>query len=286
MDHGPRHQRLPGMAGVALKGVVNMKYGRFEQNGRVFFGIVEGDQVAELDGSPFDTCKANGKRHALSALKILLPCEPRNFYCAGLNYLAHFEWASLRKGVVRKPPTKADIGYRSPNALIATEETIVSPADSPGPVQYEGELVAVIGKKAKNLSEADALSCVLGYTLGNDLSERGWQATDRTLWRAKNADTWKPMGPFITTGLDPMNLAVSVKVNGEVVSEYSTSKMLFSAQHYISQISKYMTLHPGDVVWLGTDNPTIPDLKHGDVCEIIQQDIGVLRNPVIRAQEA
>ncbi len=138
----------------------------------------------------------------------------------------------------------------------------------------------MIGKKARNLSEADALSCVLGYTLGNDVSDRGWQASDRTLWRAKNCDTWKPMGPFIATDLDPMNLTVSVNVNGQQAAEYSTSKMLFSAQHYIAKISNYMTLWPGDVIWLGTDNATLPDLKHGDVCEIVQKDIGVLHNPV------
>lgn len=260
-----------------------MKFGRFEQQGRVFYGIVEGDSVAEIDAAPWDTHRKTGKTHALKALKILVPCQPANFYCAGLNYLEHLEWGNARKGTNTKPPAKADVGYRSPNALISDGETIVIPADSPGPVQYEGELVAVIGRKARNLSEADALSCVLGYTLGNDVSDRGWQASDRTLWRAKNCDTWKPMGPFITTGLDPMNLTISIKVNGEQAAEYSTSKMIFSAQTYISQISKYMTLWPGDVVWLGTDKATLPDLKHGDVCEIIQKDIGILRNPVVRA---
>jgi 2-keto-4-pentenoate hydratase/2-oxohepta-3-ene-1,7-dioic acid hydratase in catechol pathway len=260
-----------------------MKYGRFEQQGRIFFGTVEGDTVNELDGSIFDNAKPNGKRHALSDLKILAPCQPANFYCAGLNYQAHLDWANARKGTNAKPPAKADIGYRGPNAIIATNETVVIPADSQGPVQYEGELVAVIGKKAKNLTEENALSCVLGYTLGNDLSERSWQASDRTLWRAKNCDTFKPMGPFIVTGLDPMNLTITIKVNGETVSEYSTSKMIFSAQHYIAQITKYMALLPGDVLWLGTDNATIPDLKHGDVCEIIQKDIGILRNPVVHA---
>ena len=260
-----------------------MKYGRFELNGQIFFGRVEGDSVVELEGSPFDSFRVTTKRHALASLKTLLPCVPGNFYCAGLNYLAHIEWASARKGLPVKAPQKCDVGYRSNNALIATGETIVIPADSPGPVQYEGELVAVIGKKARNLSEADALSCVLGYTLGNDVSDRGWQASDRTLWRAKNCDTWKPMGPFITTGLDPMNLIVSVNVNGQQVAEYSTSKMIFSAQRYIAEISKYMTLLPGDVIWLGTDNATIPDLQHGDVCEIVQKDIGVLRNSVVRA---
>ncbi len=260
-----------------------MKYGRFEANGRVFFGAVEGDMVQELKGSLFETTQHSGKRHTLAELTILPPCMPYNFYCAGLNYQAHLDWANARKGTHAKPPAKADVGYRSPNAIVGTGEAIVIPADSEGPVQYEGELVAVVGKTAKNLSEDNALSCILGYTLGNDVSERGWQGTDRTLWRAKNADTWKPMGPFIVPDLDPMNLTISVKVNGEQVSEYSTSRMLFSAQHYIAQITKYMTLHPGDVIWLGTDNATTPDLKHGDVVEIVQKDIGVLRNPVVRA---
>jgi len=261
-----------------------MKFGRFEQQERVFYGTVEGDRVTELEGSIFDVYKATSRKHALSSLKTLVPCMPPNFYCAGLNYAAHIEWANQRTGGSRKVPEKADIGYRSANALIATGEAIVIPADSPGPVQFEGELVAVIGRKARNLSEKDALACVLGYTLGNDVSERTWQKQDRTLWRAKNCDSFKPMGPFIATGLDPMKLTVSIKVNGSTASEYGTDKMLFSAQHYISQISKYMTLWPGDVVWLGTDGATEPDLKDGDTVEIIQKDIGTLRNPVVRAK--
>ena len=261
-----------------------MKFGRFQHQSRTFFGIVEGNQVVELDGSPFDRYKVTSNLHALSALKILIPCEPRNFYCAGLNYAAHIEWANQRKGTNTKPPEKADVGYRSANALVATDEAIVIPADSPGPVQFEGELVAVVGKTAKNLSEADALSCILGYTLGNDVSERTWQKTDRTLWRAKNCDTFKPMGPFIATGLDPMNLDVEIHINGKRVAGYNTGKMLFSVQHFIAKITQYVTLHPGDVIWLGTDDATEPDLQDGDVCEIVQKDIGVLRSPVVRAK--
>ena len=261
-----------------------MKFGRFQHQSRSFYGIVEGDRVDELDGSPFATWKTNGKTHALSAAKTLIPCEPRNFYCAGLNYAAHIEWAAKRKGLPVKMPEKADVGYRSNNALAATGEAIVIPADSTGPVQFEGELVAVVGKTAKHLTEASALSCILGYTLGNDVSERSWQKSDRTLWRAKNCDTWKPMGPYIGTGLDPMNLDVEIHINGKRVAGYNTSKMIFSVQHYIAEITKYMTLHPGDVIWLGTDDATEPDLKDGDVCEIIQKDIGVLRSPVVRAK--
>jgi len=261
-----------------------MKFGRFVQQGRIFYGAVEGNQVSELEGSIFGSYKSTSKKHALASLKTLVPCLPQNFYCAGLNYAAHIEWANQRTGGNRKVPEKADIGYRSANALVATGEAIVIPADSPGPVQFEGELVAVIGKTAHNLPEKDALSCVLGYTLGNDVSERTWQKQDRTLWRAKNCDTFKPMGPFIATGIDPMKLTIAIKVNGVTAAEYGTDKMLFSAQHYISQISKYMTLQPGDVVWLGTDGATEPSLKDGDTVEISQKEIGVLRSPVIRAK--
>ncbi len=264
-----------------------MKFGRFspqEHQGKVFFGIVEGDQVVELDGSIFDSYKTTSKKHALSSLKTLVPCTPPNFYCAGINYLAHIEWGNKRKGTNTKPPAKADIGYRSPSALCATGDTIVIPADAPGPIQYEGELVAVVGKKAKNLTEENALSCILGYTLGNDVSDRGWQGSDRTLWRAKNCDNWKPMGPFITTGLDPLALTIKVNLDGKEVSSYTTDKMIFSAQHYIAKITQYTTLWPGDVLWLGVDNATIPDLEDGMVCDVIQDDIGVLRNSVARAK--
>jgi len=260
-----------------------MKFGRFRQGGREFFGRVEGDQAIELAGSIFADWRETNTRHPLASLVTLVPCEPRNFYCAGLNYAAHVEWANRRDGGKRKLPEKADIGYRSANALIAQGETIVIPADSPGPVQFEGELVAVIGRTARGLSEADALSCVLGYTLGNDVSERSWQKTDRTLWRAKNCDTFKPMGPYIVTDLDPGNLEIAIRVNGVEAARYSTAKALFSCQHFIARITRYMTLHPGDVIWLGTDGATEPDLAAGDVVEIEQAAIGVLRSPVVRA---
>jgi hypothetical protein len=96
-------------------------------------------------------------------------------------------------------------GYRSPGA------PIVIPRDSPGPVEFEGELVAVVATRARNLSEDEALGCLLGLTLGNDVSERRWQRSDRTLWRAKNTDMFKPMGPVIATGLDPMRRHISVR---------------------------------------------------------------------------
>jgi len=215
----------------------------------------------------------------VSETKLPPPVIPRNFYAAGLNYLAHIEWANSR-GASHKVPAQPDIGYRSAAALIGSGEDIVIPADSPGPVEYEGELVAVIGKKARNVQEERALEYVRGYTLGNDISERTWQKSDRTLWRAKSADTFKPMGPRIVPGIDPTNQVIEVRVNGRTVSSYNTKGMIFGVARYIARMSRYVTLWPDDIIWFGCDGPTEPALQDGDTVEVVNEAIGVLVNRV------
>ena len=237
-----------------------MKWGRVEVDGRPV-------RVELKDGNPPENARW------------LPPVVPPNFYAAGLNFRAHIEWANSRGGNY-KVPEQADIGYRSNNALIGSGADIVIPADSKGPVEYEGELVAVIGRKTRNVSEERALECVAGYTLGNDVSERSWQKIDRTLWRAKNADTFKPMGPWVVDGLDPTNLVIDVRINGKTVSSYNTKGMIFSVAQYISRMSRYVTLYPDDVIWFGCDGPTLPALKPGDVVEVVNDAIGVLANRV------
>nr|MDQ3830500.1 fumarylacetoacetate hydrolase family protein [Candidatus Tectomicrobia bacterium] len=148
-------------------------------------------------------------------------------------------------------------------------------------VQYEGELVAVIGKKCKRISEDEALDYVLGYTIGNDVSERTWQRGDRTLWRGKNTDTFKPMGPWIVTGLNPDDLQVTIRLNGKEMFSYAVKDAIFSVRQFISRMSQYLTLYPGDVLWMGTDGAT-ENMKDGDVVEVEIPGIGVLRNPVVR----
>ena len=207
----------------------------------------------------------------------------RNFYAAGLNFRAHIEWANRHHGGKYAVPSQADIGYRSPNALIASGGDIVIPADAPGPVEYEGELVAVIGKITKQVPEDRALGYVAGYTLGNDVSDRSWQRSDRTLWRAKNSDTFKPMGPAIVDGIDPMAQTIEVRINGRAVSSYSTRDMIFGVAHFVSRMSRYLTLYPGDVIWFGCDGPTLPALEPGDLVEVANDSIGVLANRVARA---
>ena len=258
-----------------------MRWIRYETNGHPAYGIVEGDMVTEVRGDPFTGYERTTIRQPVTSVKLMTPVEPRTFYCAGLNYAEHVIEAARKRGQEPNLPKAADIGYRANNALIAHGEAIVIPADATERVQYEGELVAVIGRKAKRLSEADALSCVLGWTIGNDMSERIWQAGDRTLWRAKNADTFKPMGPWIETDFDLAAAETRIRVNGAEKIRFKTANMLFGPATFISRMSQYLTLYPGDVVWMGTEGAP-ENVKHGDTVEIEITGIGTLRNPVVR----
>jgi len=241
---------------------------------------VDGNTVRAATGSPFEGGVATGEPKALADVVLRLPCIPPTFYAAGANYQSHLAWAAENLGGSGKAPPREDIGYRANNSLVAHEENIVIPRDSSGVVQVEGELAAVIGKTVKHLTRENALDCVLGYTIGNDVSERTWQSGDRTLWRAKNTDTFNPMGPWITPGLDPEALEVTTRINGVEASRYHTKDMIFSLVDFLVETTKYVTLYAGDVMWMGCDGAT-PVIKAGDVVEIEIPEIGVLRNPVV-----
>ena len=120
---------------------------------------------------------------------------------------------------------------------------------------------------------------MLGYTIGNDVSERTWQAQDRTLWRAKNTDTFKPMGPWIETNADLDAMQTTVRLNGREVLRFRTNDMIFGVATYISAMTRYLTLYPGDMIWMGTDGAS-ENMKAGDVVEVEISGVGALRNPV------
>ena len=261
-----------------------MKWCRFQLPGWQGhgYGVLEGSKVLELADPPFDAIVLTGRDYLFGELTLLPPVMPYNFYAAGRNYAAHIDWANAHHGMSLKVPHQADIGYRSPNALVGSGADIVIPRKSTGSIEFEGELVAVVGKKAKRLTPENALECICGYTLGNDLSERDFQKSDSTLWRAKNIDTFKPMGPVVETNLDPDSQTISVRINGTEVSTYSTAYMIFNLQHYLVRMTEYVTLYPGDVIWLGCDGPTLPALEAGDLVEVVCEAIGVLSNKVVR----
>ena len=258
-----------------------MRWGRIASGAGAVYGLVEGDTVTEVSGSPFAGYTRTSTTRRLDQVKPLVPVIPPTFYAAGVNYREHVTEMAQRRGVKPEFPPQADVGYRANNALIADGEPIVIPRDATDQVQYEGELVVVIGKRCKRVTEAEALDCVLGYTIGNDVSERTWQRGDRTFWRGKNTDTFKPMGPWIVTGLDPDDLRVTIRLNGREMFTYAVKDAIFGIRTFISRMSQYLTLHPGDVLWMGTDGAT-ENMKDGDVVEVEIPGIGVLRNPVVR----
>src|ERR1700739_1521160 len=190
-----------------------MRWLKFTAAGQTAWGIVEGDEVATVSGDPFGEWRRTAQSHALKDVKIELPLIPRTFYCVGLNYLKHLKEAADKRGEVPNVPDRPEIGYRAQHALIPHDEDVVIPATATDKIHYEGELVVVIGKKVKHLTEKNAMDCVFGYTIGNDVSERSWQKADRGLGRAKNAAPFKPMGPWIETSADLDRMETIVRVN-------------------------------------------------------------------------
>jgi 2-keto-4-pentenoate hydratase/2-oxohepta-3-ene-1,7-dioic acid hydratase in catechol pathway len=253
---------------------------RFQKDDHIGFGLIEDGRVIAVDGTPFGDHQRTTRAFPLDSVKLLVPVIPGTFYCVGINYADHIRKMAQKRGTQPVFPKQPDIGYRTNNALIAHEEDIVKPADSGEAFQYEGELVAVFGKRCRKVSREEALDYVLGWTIGNDVSERGWQASDRTLWRAKNSDTFKPMGPWTVTGLDPSTMRTTIRLNGNVVDDFDTGNMIFDAATYISTVSRNCTIEPGDVMWMGTDGMP-QNMKPGDVVEISISGIGTLRNRVV-----
>ena len=247
-----------------------MLYARYEAHGEVAYGIVEGDAVRQLSTTPFDEHEVTDHVHALSEVKLLSPCTPAKIFYLGSNYVDH----------TAPEPLEAPMVYlKMPNAIVGPGDTVILPREAAN-VEQEAELVAVIGRRCKKVTEGDALSYVLGYTCGNDISAREWQERDgRSFWRAKSSDTFGPIGPYIATDVDDSNTDIVSRVNGREAQRINTSDMIFGVAASISYISQTVTLEPGDVLFTGTGDGTA-ELHDGDVVEIEIPGIGTLSNPV------
>ena len=257
-----------------------MKIARIKVNSQTRYGVVEGKHITLMKGGLFDPLDLTKEKLPIEDAKFLIPLEPKTFYAAGLNYAQHAIEHAKANDQAPNIPSEPHIGYRANNALVAHGEPIIKPKDSSEEFQYEGELVAIIGRRTKNVAVENALDYVFGYTIGNDVSERTWQRKDRTLWRAKNTDTFKPMGPWIETEVELNNLVTTVRVNDREVISFQTNNMIFGVQKFISAMSKYLTLIPGDMIWMGTEGHS-KNLSQGDVCDISISGIGTLSNPVV-----
>jgi 2-keto-4-pentenoate hydratase/2-oxohepta-3-ene-1,7-dioic acid hydratase in catechol pathway len=201
------------------------------------------------------------------------PFVPSKIVCVGRNYREHA--AELGN----KMPDEPLLFLKAPSAIIASGEDIVLPGASQQ-VEHEGELGVVIGRIARNIpSDEDPLSYVLGYTCVNDVTARDLQRKDVQFTRGKSFDTFCPVGPWIETDIDPGNVEVQTRLNGEVKQKGNTADMAFPVAFLIRYISEIMTLYPGDLIATGTP-AGVSRMKPGDIVEVEVAGIGVLQNRV------
>lgn len=256
-----------------------MKYIRFEVENEVLYGIVDGESITKLDRNFIDgEIKKSDEVYKLSEVKILPPVEPKQIVVIGLNYEKH---ALEQNKTIPEEPMMFMV---SPSALIGENETITLPTLDHR-IDYEAELAIVMGKEASQVSERNALDYVFGYTCCNDVSDRDLQKKDGQFTRAKSFRTFKPLGPYIETELDPNNVNIKLTLNDEVRQDSNTNDLIHSIERVISTITEVMTLNPGDVILTGTPSGVGP-LKPGDKVEIEIEGVGKLANDVAQQRRS
>jgi 2-keto-4-pentenoate hydratase/2-oxohepta-3-ene-1,7-dioic acid hydratase in catechol pathway len=259
-----------------------MRWCRFEGKKGPAFGIIEGDTIVPVAGSPFKEYERTRTKVALEDAKLLAPVERPIFYATSRNYRT-----SLQDNIGRSKrifaAAEAWTGYRAATAITGPDADIVIPADCPDDVYFQGELVVVIGKQAKHLTPETAWDAIFGYTIGNDVTCDTWATTDTRAWRGKNIDTWKPLGPWIETDLDLDRATCKVSLNGAETAKWKLNEWYFSPADVLASITRYITVRPGDILMMGTDGVRPPYVKHGDAVEIDVAGLGALRNRFVKS---
>lgn len=255
-----------------------MKFVKFEFEGRQLYGSVDSSQtVSILEGELFGEPRTTGGRVPLSRVRLLAPVsEPRIF---GIGYNYH---QALKEAKVAAP--ERPLVFTKPTtAVIGPGDDIVYPKGS-SHVLFEGELAVIIGRKGRRIAKADAAAYIFGYTCGNDLTERTLQLAEvkaGSMAVSKGFDTFAPLGPVIATQLDPADVSIISRVNGEVRQRGHTSDMVFDVPTLIAYLSDAITLLPGDVIMTGTPAGFGPVVL-GDQIEIEIPGIGTLHNRVVQ----
>jgi 2-keto-4-pentenoate hydratase/2-oxohepta-3-ene-1,7-dioic acid hydratase in catechol pathway len=251
-----------------------MKIVRFAIGNRARYGILTEKSVQAIKGKPFHHIKPAAEHYDLNKVRLLSPCLPSKVVALGLNYLSHAK-------EINAPLPPAPLIFLKPTtAVIGPEDNIIYPPSSKR-VDYEGELGAVIGRRAWRVPREKVSDYVLGYTCFNDVTARDLQSLDGQWTRAKGFDTFAAIGPYIETQLDPANLKLQTYLNGKLKQEARTSDLIFLIPELVSFVSNVMTLLPGDIIATGTPSGIGPMLP-GDTVEIRIESIGTLRNYVVR----
>jgi 2-keto-4-pentenoate hydratase/2-oxohepta-3-ene-1,7-dioic acid hydratase in catechol pathway len=254
---------------------------RIEVDGRKVHAMVEADGYRPLDGDLFGQWQPGPQVVPREGARLLAPVDPPQIVAIGLNYRAHARESNMAV------PAAPVIFIKTCNCIVGPGEPVLLPRMAPAEVDYEAELVIVIGRTARNVAEADVDGYVLGYTCGNDVSARDCQLRLDKQWaRGKCFDTFAPIGPWITTGIQPDNLGIRLLLNGQVVQNSRTADLVFSCRQLVSYVSRCMTLLPGSIIMTGTPEGVgmgrTPPLwlQEGDTMTVEIEGIGALTNPV------
>ena len=259
------------------------RFVRYQSEDGVSYGLVDGDEVWEIEGDLFGSYTVTPNSFDIGDLEILAPTVPSKVIAVGLNYRSHLDMAARDLGTSDEVAQYPGLFAKYPTSIVADGADIVRPADSEN-LHFEGEMVLVIGKTASNVSAEEAEDYIFGVTVGNDISERDWQAADLQWLRAKASDTFGPVGPFIVNGLDYGNLMVQTRVNGEVRQSASSADLIFDIPTIVSYVSRYVTLFPGDLIFTGTPGTT-QAMVPGDIVEVEIEGVGILSNQVVQGAE-
>ena len=260
-------------AAVAVGDQPAGEYVRFAgASGAPAWGRIEGDEIVVLHAAPWAGGAPTGDRVARDGASLLAPADPGKVIAIGLNYASHLGG--------REPAAYPGVFAKLPTSIVGPGDAIEM-TDDAGNVHYEGELVLVIAKEARDIPVEAAQEYIFGVTAGNDVSERDWQSADLQWFRAKAADTYGPIGPVISRGVNYDDLELTTRLNGEVVQQQRTSDLIFDTSDIVSYVSRYVTLMPGDVIFTGTPGTT-QAMNEGDRVSVEVETAGVLENPVAR----
>jgi len=249
-----------------------VRYQLKEGRAKPKYGWLLGDKVGEISGNVFGRYRRKEAETPLSDVNLLAPSEPTKIVCVGRNYVEH------AKELGNDVPQVPLIFMKPPSSIISSRDTIILPPQS-SQVEHEGELVAVIGKRGKNITAENAKKHILGYTVGNDVTARDLQRSDELWTRAKGFDTFCVFGPWIDTEFDPADAVLTLRVNGQMRQMASTRDMVFSVGVVIAYISSVMTLEPGDLIFTGTPSG-VGELKDGDEVSVEIEGLGEIKNKV------
>lgn len=256
-----------------------MKLTRFAKNGQEKNGVLINGGLVEIHHSLLNVSESviedleKKEIYPLEEVNILAPVKPGKVVCVGLNYIDHAE--ELNMAI----PDEPILFIKPSTTVIGHGAHIVYPPQS-NQLDYEAELAVVINQKAHLVSQKDAKDYIAGYTILNDVTARDLQSKDGQWTRSKSFDTFCPIGPCIETEIDPSNLNISMRINGELKQDSNTENMIFPVDELLSFISNIMTLNPGDIIATGTP-PGVGPMNVGDVADVCVEGIGILKNKVI-----